>query len=572
MRPLATLLKPAAALLNSAAALLITAAAIVSLALPSGAAAQDETDSAGGGAGRARTREAVEGEKTGVYRGRRLTPSKENLPELRIALSDSIETGIKHNLNVEVQRYNPMIAGEAAEAAWGAYDPNFSLELGYLNAEVPTATILQGSDTMKTDGNIGFGGLIPLLGGTYQVGYTGIENAGDMPVSAIEPEYRSIVGLGVDVPLLKDLLHHEAWMTIETSALQHYSSLDSFRNDLIDVIFGIESAYWRVVATAEQLRVAWKSLDTAQALLDQTEIQYEVGVVSKVEVVQAEAGVADREFRLIVADADHGNAQDVLLDLVYGTRLRGDSRVNVVATDNPEDYVTYDIDPGASVQKAFVHRPDLAIARRTIQEDEVQLRFAKNQRLPGLNVQFDYGLQGLAGKPNSGCQFGCTPPTVGDTFGDAFRSMGDNPSYEVRGVFSIPIPNTAARRRVRLTRFELRQSSSQAKRLEQSIIVAVRRAARALEASQRGIVAAERARVASAEQLRAERIRLEHGESTPFDVLLKEETLVQAESQKIAALETYRTAIASLDREQGTTLESRKIQFDEVLSQQGPLR
>jgi outer membrane protein TolC len=554
------------------ATLLITAAAVALLVLPAMAGAQGKGKSDPQRGSQKPAGEVEDGPKSGVYRGRRLTPSKENLPELRIALTDAIQTGIKHNLNIEVQRYNPLIAEQAAGAAWGAYDPTFAIDLGYADQEIPTATVLQGSESRTTDGNIGFGGLIPILGGSYQVGYTGIEEAGDRPVSSIEPEYRSIFGIGLDIPLLKDLLHHEAWLSIETSDLQHYSSLDAFRNDLIDVVFGIETAYWNVVATAEQLRVAWKSLDTAQALLDQTETQYEVGVVSKVEVVQAEAGVADREFRLIAADADHGNAEDVLLDLVYGTRLRGDSRVNVVATDNPEDYVTYDIDPEASVQKAFIHRPDLAIARRTIKEDEVQLRYAKNQRLPGLNVQFDYGLQGLAGKPNPGCQFGCTPPTVGNTYGDAFRSMGENPGYEVRGVFSIPIPNTAARKRVRLTNFELRQSSSQAKQLEQTIIVAVRRAARALEASQRGIVAAERARVASAEQLRAERIRLEHGESTPFDVLLKEETLVQAESQKILALQTYRTAIAALDREQGTSLDSRNVQFENVLSGQGPDR
>ena len=40
--------------------------------------------------------------------------------------------------------------------------------------------------------------------------------------------------------------------------------------------------------------------------------------------------------------------------------------------------------------------------------------------------------------------------------------------------------------------------------------------------------------MAAAEQLRAESIRLEHGESTPFDVLLREQDLVKAESQKIA--------------------------------------
>ena len=71
---------------------------------------------------------------------------------------------------------------------------------------------------------------------------------------------------------------------------------------------------------------------------------------------------------------------------------------------------------------------------------------------------------------------------------------------------------------------------------------------------------------ASAEQLRAERIRLEHGESTPFDVLLREEDLVQAESQRIAALRVYRGSVAALDRAQGTMLEDRGIVLEDALT------
>jgi outer membrane protein TolC len=81
-----------------------------------------------------------------------------------------------------------------------------------------------------------------------------------------------------------------------------------------------------------------------------------------------------------------------------------------------------------------------------------------------------------------------------------------------------------------------------------------------------GIEAAERRRIAAAEQHRAEQIRLEHGESTPFDVLQREEDLVEAESQKIGALRIYHASEVALDRAQGTLLEDRGI---EVESQKG---
>ena len=59
-------------------------------------------------------------------------------------------------------------------------------------------------------------------------------------------------------------------------------------------------------------------------------------------------------------------------------------------------------------------------------------------------------------------------------------------------------------------------------------------------------------------------MRLEHGESTPFDVLLREEDLVQAQCQKILAQQTYHNSIPSLDRAQGTILERNQIVVEDA--------
>jgi outer membrane protein TolC len=160
------------------------------------------------------------------------------------------------------------------------------------------------------------------------------------------------------------------------------------------------------------------------------------------------------------------------------------------------------------------------------------------------------------------------PPKLSSTnFGDTFDDYytGDaSDQFAARVVLTIPIPNTAARHGVSKAELELRQAISEQRRLEQNIILEVRQKARNLESAQEGIVAAERSSEAAAEQLRAEKIRLEYGESTPFDVLLRESDMVEAESEKINALQIYRTSATQLDRAQGTILQSRNIRLDEV--------
>ena len=101
-------------------------------------------------------------------------------------------------------------------------------------------------------------------------------------------------------------------------------------------------------------------------------------------------------------------------------------------------------------------------------------------------------------------------------------------------------------------------------RLRQDIILEVRDAARNLESAQEGIEAAEREQLAAAEQLRAERVRLEYGESTPFRVLEKESDFVQAENRKIGALRIYRTSVVDLNRAQGTILKMRNIVVEDA--------
>ena len=150
--------------------------------------------------------------------------------------------------------------------------------------------------------------------------------------------------------------------------------------------------------------MANKSLETSRALLNQTQAQYEVGVVSRVEVTEAEAGVAQREFDQIFAENRYRDAQDELIDRVYGPRLTPNSRVEIEPTDRPEDFVSFALDAEASTARALERRPDLRIAQQQAEQSEILVKFAKNERLPQVDLVGSYGTHGLSGNdPN--CSF-----------------------------------------------------------------------------------------------------------------------------------------------------------------------
>jgi outer membrane protein TolC len=408
---------------------------------------------------------------------------------------------------------------------------------------------------------------VPWLGASLAVDFGGSRTRTTQfsGFAALRPVYESQASVTATMPLLKGLVWNEPWTRIKTSQVRYAGSQEDFRTDLMDIVQFIETGYWNLVAQKESVRVAQKSLETALSLLDQTKIEYEVGVKSRVEVVEADAGVASREFDLILAVNRYRRAQDELIDLVLGSELSAATRLEIIPADDPEAYVTYQIDLVEAAEKAYVNRPELKQAALDIERQEFELKFAKNQRLPQFDVVGSYGVSGTRG---SRADLQVTNTTAfqgnfGDTYDDWFSSKGGR-EYTVRGVLSIPLGNISARHSVSRRNLELRRSKAMLTQLRQQIVLEVRDGARDLQSAQEGIVAAERRRIAAAEQLRAERVRLEYGESTPFNVLLREEDLVEAENEKIVALFTYRKSVVDLHRAQGTILEARNILVQEA--------
>lgn len=500
-----------------------------------------------------------------------LEPGAQIVTEGRpLSISEAVALSIQNNLRVEVERFAPMIAEAESEGAWGAYDPTVSADMGYQVIKSPnTFSLNTASDNRDRvqGGGVGVDQLIPYLGASLNFRFDSTSTTTRSQVQSLDPQYDSSFFITGRIPLARDLIWNAPWTNVKISEIFNRQSQEEFRTTLMDAVRATVNSYWNLVAARDQVYVAQKSLETARALLDQTETQYEVGVVSKVEVVEAEAGVADREFELIRTANVFRNAQDLVIDIVGGTELAASTSFQFVPTEDPEAYELRRVDVERSVLEAFRKRPELQVEDRRIEQGKIDLKFAKNQRLPQLDLELQYGYVGISGDGNNSLNpaFG-TPPgdsSYQDSMQDFFKSDGSD-NYTVRGVFSIPIPNTAARKRVVRSQLDLRRSKTRRLRLEQNIILEVRAAARLLLASAQGIGAAERRRLAAEEQLRAERIRLEHGESTPFDVLQRETDFVEAESQKIAALQAYRSAEVGLERAQGTILDVRGIVIDDA--------
>ncbi len=500
-----------------------------------------------------------------------------------LSLSDAVNLGIENNTDVQLVRFEPPIAEYEHTAAWGVYDPKLFGDYRYTSQKLPVASAFFPSQFIERDsvGHAGVLGLVPRLGWIYQLSYTGSDVQTNSIVTSLGTTYSSSLTLSLVAPLLKGAWWGAAWTQVELTGIGSELAREEFRKRITDIVATVELRYWGVAARRQELEVANKSLDTRRELLSVTKAQYDVGVVSRVEVTEAEAGVAERESNQIRVENRYRNAQDELIDSVYGPRLTPTSRLEIELTDKPEAYVTFALDPEGSMRRALERRPELTIARQRVEASEIFLKYAKNERLPQLDAVGSYGTHGLSGNdPN--CSFGAllsgtcpvpNPPTQPPGIGTGYSDNTDfwfdgnkNRVWSAGALLSIPIPNTTARANVSKGELELRRANTNVRRVKQDIVKEVRDSVRNLASALEDIEAAERFVKAASEQLRAERIRLEHGESTPFEVNQREESLVQAESQRIGALFFYHGSVTALDRAQGTLLEDRSIVLEDALT------
>ncbi|MFP8877878.1 MAG: TolC family protein, partial [Myxococcota bacterium] len=360
---------------------------------------------------------------------------------LDLGLADAVEMALENNLGVQVDRFDPLIAGLDAETAWGAFDPNFFTEFTYLDDKTPNSISFTGTSQSvirSSNGGAGIRGLVPLLGGEYEARFDGSRTTSNSGVETYSPRFESGWSLSLRQPLLKDLIWNQPWTQVRTTRINADGAREEFRSAVMNLVQSVEDAYWQLSADEEEERVALKSLETADALLDQTRTRFEVGVVSKVEVIESEAGLEARRFNLIVAENRYRNQQDVLIDLVLGPGLHATSTLEIDPTDHPEAYVAYEIDVAEAVQNAFEHRPELSAARLRVENTGIRKQAAWNQRLPELDAVLSYGEEGLSGSQNSDldcrftsnileCQNGMLFPS--GNLSDTTKLYNDNPAF-----------------------------------------------------------------------------------------------------------------------------------------------
>lgn len=469
-----------------------------------------------------------------------------------LSLQESILMGLRNNLTIAIDGFTPKIRAADVTAAQAVFDPTAFAELNFASSKTPPRNILAGArdnQNQDFDFNVGLRQDLP-TGGSYELRFDNDRNWNNSAFFTsvgTQTAYISDLSLTVVQPLLKNFGVDINRTQIKIAKNDQEASLDRFRQTTMDVVTQIQEAYWELVFTLEDLKVAQRSLDLAKELADLNRARVRAGVAAPVEVTQAETDIAARQAGVTLAQKAVKDAED-RLKVILNIPKAGEWGGAILPAD-PAQFSPIIADLPGAVADALSKRPDYEAAKIDLNNRELTFRLARNQLLPDLSFQGSVGLNGLS--------------AIDPSYKDDLNRMtsGDFYSYSAGVVLSIPLGNRAARAEFVKAQLGVEQGRVAIRDLELQITAQVREAVRRVDVDAKLVQETNAARMLAAEQLRIEQKRLEAGVSTTFEVLRFQRDLAATQSAEVRALTNYNKSLANFDRVRGVTLEKHHIQM-----------
>jgi len=491
---------------------------------------------------------------------------------ISLSLEECIVKTLQNNLNVAVEVINPELADVSLTKARELFMPRLDLSYGNQRTESPSFWWLEQAETVVNEYMNYSASLVQQIptGGNFSLSLSNYRSETNQGWQSMNPRYGSTLRFDFTQPLLKNFGFKVSRREIIVARNNLDISINQLQKALMDTIYSVQEAYWNFVYSIEEYKVKQQSLQLARDLLAKNKKEVEVGKLAPIEILNAETVVASREADILQAEALIKRNEDVLKNLLNLTEEEMSPK-KIIPLDKP-DFIRREISLEEALKEALERSPDLKMKKKTIEINELNLGVARNQMLPGLDLQFSYWSPGLSGNriiyqddnPFLGVER-IEEGSPADSIRDAFKLIYDN--WAVGLTLSIPLSNFTTKADYARARMEMEKSQLELENTEKQVFLEVKNAVREIETSFKRVQAYRLARELAERRLEAEVKKLGVGLTTNYFVLQYQEELAREKSLELKSLVDYNLAWAKLEKAVGVSLEKRNIKISEFRTQ-----
>lgn len=415
-----------------------------------------------------------------------------------------------------------------------------------------------------------------ISGTTVSAGWNNSWVSSNNPRSDINPSYNSNINVQISQRLLQGFGFAVNNRNIRVAKNNLNVSDLTFKLQVMTTVAGVVNLYWDLVSFNEDVRVKKKALEVAEKFYSDNRKQVEIGTLAPIEIVRAEARVAQAQQDLTNSETALLQQETIIKNALSrtGTASPSVAEARIIPTDRLTVPTTDD--PGKLnelIEISLKNRPDLEQTRINIENTRIGIAGSRSQLLPSLDVQATFQNNGLSGSLN----MVPTPPGqvpiirnpdpyflggYGNALSQIFRR--NFPDYSVGFQLNIPIRNRTAQADFIRDQLQLRQQEINAQRQVNEVRVNVQNALTALIQAKARYQAAVKERVLQEQTLDAENKKYALGASTAFQVVQTQRDLAQAQASEVSALAGYNRARVQLDLQTAQILSKYKVEMAEA--------
>lgn len=492
------------------------------------------------------------------------TPASGQAPVRRMSIDDAVATALEQNLDLQVQRINPQLRDLDTGVFKANYTPNFTTTINLVDNTQPPTSLLSGSTTGLTTNrstfDFGVSGLSSWFGSNYRVTWANGRTTTNNVFTSFDPQLNSSVNATYTQPLLRNFKIDGTRQQLLVSQKNKEISDVQLQQAIAITVRNVKNAYYDLMYAIGNLAVQRQSLDLAQQSLKDNKARVEIGTMAPLDIVQAEAEVATREESVILAEAAIERAQDSVRTLVYSPSAPDFWVVRIEPTETVT-FVPTDVDTEAAVRNALSQRSDVQVAKKGIENNDVNIRYFRNQSLPDLNASLSYSAQAVGGTQLlRGPGSGFTPGAVIGTFEKSYFSTlgtalsGDFPGWTFTVDVAYPIGKSSNEAQLTRARLQNTQAERQLASLELQVSAQVREFARQVQTNAKRVDATRSSRVLAERRLEAEEKKYQAGMTSSFFVLQAQRDLNLARNSELLALVEYAKSVVNYSAVQQSPL------------------
>ena len=465
-------------------------------------------------------------------------------PVRRITIDEAVASALQQNVALRVQRMDPTISELDIAQAYGSWLPALTGSLFFQSAEQPVATTLQSGEANfaqdQVVGSIGLEQFLP-TGGSYSVGYEASRTKNNNQFATLNPNTRGNLSFSFTQPLLRNRSVDSTRLNIQISKTNLAISDLELRNTVVTTVRDVKNAYWDLAVALSNLAVQQQTLELSRQTLGDNRKRVEVGTMAPIDIVQAEAEVASNEENVIIAEQSVAQAQDRLRALMLDPGAADFWAITFEPADTPA-LAANPVDVDAAVANAIKNRLDLQQTRKQLENNETRIRYFKNQVLPAVGLNVDYGLAGLGGlqttDPSGGLDPEVNPVTQRIAYSEVLRDIFgfSFPTWSASIQVNYPLGRNPNRVNLQRAQLQNEQSQLRLRDLERQVVQQVRDLARQVNTNLRRVATTRAARTLAERRLEAEQKKFGVGLSTTFNVLQAQRDLAAARNNEQSAI------------------------------------